>query len=398
MPQTLRIALLVDPLTVLVKGARHATELARELECRGHVVRVFGAPPVRFGAQDGSAEESSRGTDAGPAGQAQPTPEIGFAIGSRSILGFEPDLLVAYDALSPGAWVASRLARRRKIPLLLLEAGKHGGGSALRRTLWAVGERLWGSYVRHTADGLIALDPVAREQAVEEGFDADRIEILPHGVDLDVWRPGLSSERIFRHRIMGRILLHTGSLEPRSGCELLIQAFASTVGQRGDWSLVIAGSRHIPPRLVAAAHRLGVSARVHFLRVKEAELPALFSSCTLFAQPALDDHTGGLSVQRAMAAGRPVLASSLPRLRFFLEEGEVGLTAEPGNVTAWTEMLQRAAVAPVARERWGRNGRKAAERRFAWKRIAASWEATMLAKRSPAGQDTSVPLQAAGVE
>ena len=386
MPPSLRIALLVDPLTVLVKGGRHAAELAAELEARGHAVRVFGAPPSLLVSADTAPER--------PAG----TGPDGFAIGGRSVLGFEPDVLVAYDALSPGAWVASRIARRRKVPLLLHEAGKLGGGSALRRALWAVGERLWGPYVRHTADALVALDPIARTQAVAEGFAPDRIEILPHGVDLERWRPGLSSERIFRHRILGRMLLHTGSLEPHSGCELLIQAFANTVGQRGDWSLVIAGSRHIPPRLVAAADRLGVSARVHFLRVTEAELPGLVSSCTLFAQPALDDRTGGLSLQRAMASGRPVLASDLPRLRFFMGEGEVGLTAAAGDVHAWTDTLRRAAAAPVARERWGRNGRKLAEQRFAWPRVAAAWEASMLSLRSTEAPDADVPLQAARAE
>lgn len=386
MPQALRIALLVDPLTVMVKGARHAAELALELENRGHVVRIFGAPPGRLAPTDGVPDGSSTAA------------EQGFAIGGRSIRGFDPEVLVAYDALSPGAWVASRHARRRGIPLLLLEAGKLGGGSALRRALWSVGERLWGRYVRHTANALVALDPVAQQQAVAEGFAPDRIEILPHGVDLDVWRPGLSSDRIFKHRIMGRMLLHTGSLEPRSGCELLIKAFAATVGQRGDWSLVIAGSRHIPPRLVAAAHRLGVSARVHFLRVKESELPALVSSCTLFAQPALDDRTGGLGVQRAMACGRPVLTSDLPRMRFFVESCEAGLIAPAGDVAAWTDMLQRAAVAPVARERWGANGRKEAEKRFAWPRVAAAWEATMLSTRTTVEQSSGIALQTASVE
>ena len=386
MPQALRIALLVDPLTALVKGARHAAELSLEFERRGHAVRVFGAPPSRLALPDGSAEDAPSSADQG------------FAIGGRTIEGFEPDVLVAYDALSPGAWVACRLARRRKLPLILLEAGQIGGGTALRRMLWSIGERLWGSYVRKTAHALVALDPVARQQAVDEGFDRDRIEILPHGVDLDVWRPGLLSERIYQHRIRGRILLHTGSLELRSGCELLIRAFAATVGQRGDWSLVIAGSRHIPPRLVAAAHRLGVSARVHFLRVKEAELPALVSSCTLFAQPALDDRTGGLGVQRAMACGRPVLCSALPRMRFLVEDAEAGLVATAGDVAAWTEMLQRAAGAPVARERWGASGRKEAEKRFSWSRVGAAWEAVILGMRTPVEEASEVALQAASVE
>ena len=51
MTLTLRIALLVDPITVLVKGARHAVELSRELARRGHDVCLFGAPPALLGAR-----------------------------------------------------------------------------------------------------------------------------------------------------------------------------------------------------------------------------------------------------------------------------------------------------------------------------------------------------------
>jgi glycosyltransferase involved in cell wall biosynthesis len=368
---TLRIALLVDPLTVLVKGARHAVELSRELDRRGHDVRLFGAPPALIAGAAGADDPTAGYPDDGQAlGPARPV-RLG------GVLGFEPDVVVAYDALSPVALLGSRAARRRRVPLILVE-NKLQAGSPVRRVLARLGETLWGRYVRGTASGLVALDPLARDQAVSEGFDPASIRTLPQGVDLERFRPGLSSPLLFRHRVRGRILLHAGSHESHAGLEMLIEAFARTVGQRGDWSLVLAGRRGAPPRLRAAAHRSGVGARVHFLKVTDADLPALYASSTLVAQPALDDRTTGLSVLRAMACGRPVLASALPRLAFAVEAEGSGLLAPADDLAAWTRMIQRAAHSPVARRRWGRRGREIAEERFAWSKLAADWEATIL--------------------
>jgi glycosyltransferase involved in cell wall biosynthesis len=362
----LRIALLVDPLTALVKGARHALELEAELVRRGHQVRTFGVPQGLFSREFGDEGPSGESTVSGPG-----------RFGGKTVLGFAPEAIVAYDALSPVAMLGARIARREGLPLVLVEDGRMADGSLLRRCMWRIGERLWGRLVRRTAGSLVALDPVARQQALSEGFDPDTIRLVPHGVDVDRYRPGLASSLVAQHRIRGRILLHVGSQEAHSGLELLINAFARTVGQRGDWSLVLAGRRGAPPRLRACAHRNGVAARVHFLRVGESDLPALFSSATLVAQPAREDRSTGMSVLRAMASGVPVVASDLPRLRYLVEPEDCGLLAPADDLVAWTHALQRVASSPEARKRWGRRGRELAHEQFAWRRLGADWEGVL---------------------
>ncbi|HVS08685.1 MAG TPA: hypothetical protein VMS76_02335, partial [Planctomycetota bacterium] len=103
MSNALRLALLVDPLMVRLGGAEHAGELAAALAARGHEVCAFGAELQGAGAA-----------------QVRPV--------ALSVLGFRPDAVLAYDALSPAAWLGSRIARRRKIPLVLIEAGAFRGG------------------------------------------------------------------------------------------------------------------------------------------------------------------------------------------------------------------------------------------------------------------------------
>lgn len=368
-----RIALLVDPLSVRapnaarIKASRHARELMGALEARGHLLRLFGIGP-------GEGPERDLG---------------------GSLLAFQPEALIAYDALSPAAWLGSRIARRRRAPLLLIEAGSFAEGSWMERAAWRLGEVLWGTFVRRSAGALIALDPVARDQALREGFQSERVAVVPHGVDLERFRPGLPCPLVSAHRVRGRILLHPGPLDLRSGAELLIAAFARTLGQRDDWSLVLAGEGRAPRRLRACADRLGVGARVHVLDAGENDLPGLFASATLVALPERDDAPQGAVLARASACGVPLLVSDAPRSRALVLEHGLGLCAAAGDLEAWTEALRRAASSPEARQRWGRNGLAAARSDFDWRRVAERIEVELeaAALRMPRPQPTLLPAR-----
>jgi glycosyltransferase involved in cell wall biosynthesis len=386
MTPPLRVALLVDPISARapnaarVKAARHALELAPALEARGHVARVFGVPS---------------GWGPGQTVESDPDRVV------RRLDAYQPDAVLAYDALSPAAWLGSRLARRRRVPLVLIEAGSFAQGSWMERAAWRLGEVLWGTFVRRAAGALVALDPVASAVALREGFRAESVTVLPHGVDVERFRPGLPSALVARHRIRGRILLHPGPLDARSGAELLIEAFARTLGRRDDWSLVLACEESVPQRLRACADRLGISARVHAVQAGEDESPGLYSSSTLVALPYVDDGPLGGVAARALACGRPLLASDLPRLAHVVQPSGVGLLASAsGGVQAWVETLRQAVSDPEARNRWGANGRALALRELDWQRIAAALERVIQGAATRARNDSDpdgpLPVERAG--
>ncbi len=376
----MRIALLVNPFTLRAKGGDHAPELARELLGLGHTVRGFGAPPgaiPRSGAAGGTAADGEDG---------------------RGLLGFEPDAIVAYDSLSPSAWLGARTARRLSAPLLCVEVGAKSDEKLHGRVLHRIGETLWGAYIRRTASSVVALDPIAHERALRRGFDKRRVTILPAGVDLNTFRPGLSSGIILRHHIRGRILLYAGYIDHNRGLDVLIAAFASTVGQRADWSLVLAGEGPAQPALRALIDRLGIGSRVHWVgRARDEELPGLMSASTLLAVPALDDAVRGRQIPRAMACGLPVLASDQKSLRHFVEHDAWGLLAPPGDLTAWTDMLRRASMSPEARKRWGMRAREKALEKLGWPTVARTFESILLRARGELATE-SAPALPPGIE
>ena len=373
MTESLRVALLLDPLSVSIDGplnlrvkwGNHAPNLARELLGRGHTVRGFGAPP---GLIPHSSEVPFEG---------QPTSVLW-----SKLAAFRPELLLAYDALSPAAIRGARMARKLGATLVLVESALPGSGRWHERLLSRAGEWMWGGYVRRTAGGVVALDELGRTQALHEGFDDARIRVVPHGVDTNEFRPGLTSTLIARHRVRGRILLYVGRLGQNRGLSVLISAFARTVGQRSDWNLVLAGDGGARAGLRAQVGRLGIADRVHWVpRPRREELPGLMGASTLLAVPARDDAVLGRQLSRALACGLSVVASDLPRLRGLVDHEETGLLVPAGDVEAWTHAIRQAAFSPVARRRWGANGRRVAIERLSWPAVASAYEEVFVAAR-----------------
>lgn len=169
-------------------------------------------------------------------------------------------------------------------------------------------------------------------------------------------------------------VLVVGTLEPRKGHDLLLEAVAAA---STDVAIVFAG----PPNgrdeeLRALADRLGLASRLTILgRVSDGVLAGLYRDAALLCMPSLGEGFG-LPILEAMAAGAPVLASGLPALR------EVAGTAAeftaPGDVTALSAALERLVGDPERLEQMRGLGRRRAER-FTWQATA---EATAAAYRA----------------
>ncbi len=360
MVRALRIALVVDPFRLTRGGEGHPASIARELLDRGHTVCGFGAPPEgRPGAAGGGAEEQW-GT-------------------RRGLIDFRPDVVVAYDTRSPAAWRGAQAARRLEVPLVLVEQGVPPRIPRFARFLRWLGQSLWGRAVARQAARVVALDAVARDQLVERGYRGDEIEVVPPGVDLTRYRPGLTTHLLGRHGVRGRVLLYVGRLDAGTRVGLVIRAFAAGAGRTGHWALVIAGDGPERRRLRTLADRLGVGAQVHWCATPpRAELPGLFGAATLLLVPETGDDVAGWRVRRALASGLPVMACDTPRYEALVGSDEAGLLAPEGDLEAWIDALGIAVGSPERRRRWGVRARELARTRYAWGDVTSRFEAVLL--------------------
>jgi glycosyltransferase involved in cell wall biosynthesis len=361
------LTLVLDGFNPRARDSREPRALAAALAARGHRCEVLLAHGGVWAKQPidggGSACILPQSLESVLSGE-----PVGATSGHRRAL-------LAYDGSSPAAWVAARAAARRGLPLLVVEPGWNDLKRLRERVLETFGRHLWGRVVRQCTQAVLAFDPLARDQALERGFPASLVELCAGGVDRSLFRPGMPTRLISRHRLVGRLLISVGPFEPGRGLELLVRAFAASVGQREDWTLLLVGAGSLRGRLVTLATRLGIAGRVRLLDYPPPEeLAGLLGAGTLFALPAEDERARGVQLARALACGLPVLVADLPRYRFRFTPGLEGLVVPPGDQAAWSGTLARLAQAPELRQQMAAAAR-AAGSGLGWERAALAVEA-----------------------
>lgn len=169
--------------------------------------------------------------------------------------------------------------------------------------------------------------------------------------------------------------LYLASNKPHKNLVRLIDAWAvltsqlhSKIQNPESEILVIAG--HRDPRYPEAQDRaqaLGIADRVRFIgEVSNADMPALYSACTLFVFPSLYEGFG-LTPLEAMACGAPVVCSntsSLPEVA-----GDAALLFDPTDIQAIAETCARVLTNPSLQHQLRESGLRQAAR-FTWAETA----------------------------
>jgi glycosyltransferase involved in cell wall biosynthesis len=133
----------------------------------------------------------------------------------------------------------------------------------------------------------------------------------------------------------GRPLIFTAArLERQKGLDYLLAAAALVPGAM----FALAGDGSERPRLEREARRLGVEDRVIFLGHRT-DIPDLLASCDVFVLPSLFEGLP-LSVLEALAAGKPVVATSIGGTDEIVSDGETGLLVPPADSHALAEAVR----------------------------------------------------------
>jgi len=108
--------------------------------------------------------------------------------------------------------------------------------------------------------------------------------------------------------------------------------------------LLIAGQGPERWRLEALACSLGMADRVRFLGF-QSDIPGFLSALDVFVIPSLREGLS-ISLLEAMAAAKPIVASSIPNNREVIEDGVTGLVVPTSNPLAIARAIARFATNP----------------------------------------------------
>ncbi len=235
--------------------------------------------------------------------------------------------------------------------------------------------------VVEAADMLVANTDVEAKQLINL-YDAwpSRVEVVPPGVDLELFRP--CHQQAARARLGlppdAVVPLFVGRLQPLKAPDVLVRAAALLLERDPSLRerLVVpvvggpsgSGLDH-PDSLSALAASLGISDVVRFVPpVAREELVDWYAAATLVCVPSYNESFG-LVAMEASAVGTPVVAAAVGGLTTVVRDGVTGLLVDGHDPADYARAIERVASAPAYRERLGRAAARHAQE-FGWERTA----------------------------
>ncbi len=209
---------------------------------------------------------------------------------------------------------------------------------------------------------LIALSQELKLQSIGMGFHPDYINVIPSGIDTDVYRPCDRDDLRKELGLSGkRIVLYVGSLFKLKRVDWLIR-LSARLGRYYDFRTVIIGDGPERDNLKKLAAETGAF-NVKFLgRVAYEKVPKYMAAADTLV---LFSETEGLpsSVQEALSCGTPVIATDVGGLSDIIRNGTTGYLVNREHEAA--AALERIFTAPDQGKAMGRLAREFAVRYLA---------------------------------
>jgi len=293
-------------------------------------------------------------------GTTRPHGQAAWLTGATAgVLATRPDVIQAMDLRSPTT-IALAAARVLKVPVVAKVLSTGPGGDLSRLRTKALAERRLRAAVRDV-DAFICMTPLIRDELLANGVPAERLHLMPNGVDAGHYRPAGPGERERERARLGVpedgiLTIFCGRLSAVKRLDVVLEAFAQVPGH-----LLLVGDGTEEARLRELAAAPAVAGRVSILPPVEDTAP-VHRAADLYVSAS---HTEGMSVSvlEAMATGLTVVASPASGMDELLAGGS-GVLAEDASSGALARALREAAEDPERRREIGKRARERASRSY----------------------------------
>jgi glycosyltransferase involved in cell wall biosynthesis len=211
----------------------------------------------------------------------------------------------------------------------------------------------WAGSYRKCVDLFLTPSVFAKTKLIENGWRADKIEVLSHFEKATAEPPA--------HPGASAPILYFGRLSKEKGVDDLVSA----MGKFPSLRLVIAGDGPHREELERQAQSLGLGNILFTGHRSPGELAGLISQCQFTVFPSRAYETFGKSILESFSGGRAVVASDLGSRRELVRDGENGLLYEPGNVQELAAKIRFLADNPSISQEMGRKGYGIVSRTYA---------------------------------
>ncbi len=212
-----------------------------------------------------------------------------------------------------------------------------------------------------TADRVITLAPVMRDELVERGIDPDRLSLAPNAVDPAGFPPVHRDDDLAARLGFAPddvVVGYVSSFVAYEGIDTLIEAIALARDRGAPVRGLLVGDGVVRPELERRARELGIEDQVVFTgRVPHAEVTSYYGLIDVFVVPRTNARVcqlvSPLKPFEAMALERALIVSATPVLRDIVDDGRLGRTFTPEDPGQLADRIVELAGDPEERRRLG---------------------------------------------
>src|SRR5882672_2139034 len=283
---------------------------------------------------------------------------------ARVVKRLAPDVIHAHDphgvamaslALSLGAGSA--------------KAGRTPALVASRRVDFHLRGNSFSRWKYRQVDCFIAASEAIRQMLVGDGVPAEQTVTVHEGIDVEhvVGAPPVNVHEAFWLPHGSPVIGNVAALVPHKGQRYLIEAAHLVVQQLPDARFVILGEGELREHLEKQVHEHHLEKHV-WLPGFRTDVLGCISGFDLFVMSSVTEGLG-TSLLDAMAASRPIVATTAGGIPEIVEEGVNGLLVPPRDHHALAQGIVRALSDEALRRRMGEAGFARVNERFTVERM-----------------------------
>jgi D-inositol-3-phosphate glycosyltransferase len=231
------------------------------------------------------------------------------------------------------------------------------------------------------ADAVLAsCDVEAAQLACALGVDADRVAVVPLGVDHAFFGPGdrVQARRALGIDPVGPLLLFAGRLQELKGADLAV-ATLGELARSGPHRLVVVGGPSGPGGAAyeRALHEQAIAVgrgRIQFVAPQPHELlSTYYRAADVCLVPSMAESFGLVALE-ASACGAPVVAADVGGLAALVNPGTTGLLVAERDARAWASAVEWVTTDPLRAMRLSTAAVLRAQR-YTWRAAATRLDA-----------------------
>jgi glycosyltransferase involved in cell wall biosynthesis len=228
-----------------------------------------------------------------------------------------------------------------------------------------------------SADLIVTPSLVTAEYLQTRGLSANKIKVIPNGVDLDIFKFSNPLARKYINRERDFQLLYFGTLSSWQGVNLAIEALGLICRDLPAKLTIIgaAGSDRSFSRIKDLASKLGVGSQINLVpSLPQSELINYIHQADAVLAPLTPNDRNlvqgccPLKVLESMAAGTPVISSDLPVVQELGINGKHFLLVKPGSAKGIKDAVLQLAGHPELGIEMSLAARSQIELHYTWER------------------------------